>query len=64
LKKKVWDIKKNKVKHLFSGHDQDIYSLDFSKDGQFVCSGSGDKTARIWSMETGKVFFFLFLFIK
>lgn len=50
----IWDIKKNKVKLVFSGHEQDIYSLDFSRDGRFVCSGSGDKTARIWNMETGK----------
>jgi WD40 repeat protein len=35
---------------VFDGHQQEIYSLDFSKDGHLIVSGSGDKTARIWSM--------------
>ena len=38
---------------LFEGHTQEIYSLDFSRDGKLIVSGSGDKTARIWDMETG-----------
>jgi glucose repression regulatory protein TUP1 len=38
---------------LFEGHSQEIYSLDFSRDGKLIVSGSGDKTARIWDMETG-----------
>lgn len=36
------------------GHEQDIYSLDFSRDGAIIVSGSGDQTARVWDMETGK----------
>jgi glucose repression regulatory protein TUP1 len=32
---------------------QEIYSLDFSRDGQFLVSGSGDKSAKIWNIETG-----------
>lgn len=38
---------------MFEGHQQEIYSLDFSKDGRHIVSGSGDRTARIWDMETG-----------
>lgn len=38
---------------MFDGHQQEIYSLDFSKDGRLIVSGSGDKTARIWDMTTG-----------
>lgn len=30
------------------GHDQDIYSLEFSRDGRILVSGSGDRTVRIW----------------
>lgn len=35
---------------MLAGHEQDIYSLDFSRDGRIIVSGSGDRTARIWSM--------------
>jgi glucose repression regulatory protein TUP1 len=36
-----------------TGHEQDIYSLDFSRDGRIIVSGSGDRTARIWDMAEG-----------
>lgn len=50
----IWDIAKKKVKHLFQGHKQEIYSLDYSRDGRIIASGSGDKTVRIWDVETGQ----------
>lgn len=28
--------------------------MDFSRDGAIIVSGSGDQTARVWDMETGK----------
>lgn len=34
-----------------SGHEQDIYSLEFSRDGRVLVSGSGDRTARIWDWQ-------------
>lgn len=36
--------------HTFSGHGLDIYSLDFSRDGNLIVSGSGDQKARIWDL--------------
>lgn len=36
------------------GHNQDIYSLDFGRDGRVVVSGSGDRTVRIWSIEESR----------
>jgi len=39
--------------NVFDGHQQEIYSLDFSRDGRLIVSGSGDKTTRIWDMHDG-----------
>lgn len=51
---RVWDIKNRSIKYLFSGHEQDIYSLDYSRNGRHIASGSGDRTVRLWDMETGQ----------
>ncbi|KAJ2769444.1 general transcription repressor, partial [Coemansia nantahalensis] len=32
----------------------DIYSLDFSPDGTTILSGSGDRTVRLWNLDSGK----------
>ncbi|KIO26049.1 hypothetical protein M407DRAFT_75012 [Tulasnella calospora MUT 4182] len=50
---RIWDIASRTIRQVFSGHQQEIYSLDFSRDGRVIVSGSGDKTARVWNMETG-----------
>lgn len=47
---RIWDIAKKRIRHIFDGHQQEIYSLDFSRDGRLIVSGSGDKTTRIWDM--------------
>ncbi len=44
---RIWDIQRKKVKWALPGHDQDIYSLDWSRDGRYVVSGSGDRTVRV-----------------
>ena len=50
----VWDIANKSIRNTFSGHDQDIYSLDFAKNGRHIASGSGDKSVRLWDIETGQ----------
>ncbi|ORZ02431.1 WD40-repeat-containing domain protein [Syncephalastrum racemosum] len=50
---RIWDIASRRIRHIFPGHEQDIYSLDFSRDGRIIVSGSGDCTVRIWSMIEG-----------
>jgi len=51
---KVWDIQTRTIKHTFSGHEQDIYSLDFARNGRHIASGSGDRTVRMWDIESGQ----------
>jgi glucose repression regulatory protein TUP1 len=47
----VWDIASKRILHQFSGHEQDIYSLDFASDGRHIASGSGDRTIRLWDIQ-------------
>lgn len=51
---RIWDIATKSIRHVFTGHEQDIYSLDFSRNGRFVASGSGDRTARVWDLDTSQ----------
>lgn len=51
MAKQIWDIAQKKIRTIFDGHQQEIYSLDFSRDGRLIVSGSGDRTARIWDMD-------------
>ena len=52
---KVWDIATRTIKTSFTGHDQDIYSLDFARNGRLIASGSGDRTVRLWDIETNQM---------
>ncbi|ETO03662.1 hypothetical protein RFI_33742, partial [Reticulomyxa filosa] len=66
---KLWDIKTFESLHSFKGHKDWIYCVDFSPspsnsdknktnvvggNGYKICSASGDKTIRIWDVETAK----------
>lgn len=40
----------------FAGHSEKIRSMAISSDGRFAISGSGDRTAKYWQIDTGKEF--------
>lgn len=54
FKLKVWDIPSRQIRHSFAGHEQDIYSLDFARNGHMIASGSGDHTVRVWDMDRNR----------
>lgn len=50
----IWDLQTGQVRKVLKGHDNSVKAITFSKDGRFLASGSVDKTARIWNVETGE----------
>ncbi|ETO25236.1 WD-40 repeat protein [Reticulomyxa filosa] len=65
----LWDIEKSKSLHVFNGHRDIAWCIDFSPlqsninicnigtiggNGYTICSGSRDKTIRLWDIETTK----------
>ncbi len=43
-----------KTKSQFASHTKEVISLTFSADGKFALTGSEDKEARYWEVETGR----------
>jgi WD40 repeat protein len=53
----LWDPKtaKGKLRGKRLLHDGDVTSLSFSRDSKYLLTGSKDKTARLWNLQTGKL---------
>ena len=47
---KVWDVTKGRVSTTLSEHVQDIYSVEFSPDGQTLATAQYDGTINLWSV--------------
>lgn len=52
-KVKVWDVLTGMLVKKFQ-HEGPVYTVDFDPQGQFVASGSGDRTIRLWNPVSGK----------
>jgi WD40 repeat protein len=48
----IWDIATKHILSRFEGHKDNVISLNFSRDGRLIISGSCDNTVRIWDTET------------
>ncbi|MDE0021737.1 MAG: WD40 repeat domain-containing protein [Candidatus Poribacteria bacterium] len=51
---RLWDVKTGEKKATLEGHHNRIGTLTFSPDGKTLASGASDRTARLWSAETGE----------
>ncbi len=49
---KVWDVATRRLVRLLNGHTGYCLSLDFTRDGALLVSGSRDGTAILWSTRT------------
>jgi WD40 repeat protein len=53
--KLVFDEKPKAELHMtLSGHNSRIYNTSFSPNGEYVVTASGDNTAKVWEVATGK----------
>ena len=48
---RLWDVNTGENVHTFWGHPTDVWSLDFSPDGNLLASGSYDGTILLWDMK-------------
>jgi WD40 repeat protein/transcriptional regulator with XRE-family HTH domain len=51
---KIWDLESETVIKTLPGHEGDVWSIEFSSDGQQLASGGTDRTVRIWDIATGE----------
>jgi WD40 repeat protein len=45
---KIWDIFNSQILYTMHGHQGPVNCVDFSRDGDFICSGGADTTLMIW----------------
>lgn len=52
---KLWDVELGKLLHSLNGHREPVYSVAFSPNGEYLASGSLDKSMHIWSLKENKI---------
>jgi WD40 repeat protein len=50
---KLWEVSNGEEICTFKGHKNRVTSVAFSSDGNYVYSGSDDKTVKIWESGIG-----------
>nr|POE92569.1 wd40 repeat-containing protein hos15 [Quercus suber] len=52
---KLWDVELGKLLYSLNGHRDPVYSVAFSPNGEYLASGSLDKSMHIWSLKENKI---------
>lgn len=50
----IWNLATGQLETLLSGHQLEVYSVDYSSDG-FLVSGAGDARIRIWDLPSNNL---------
>lgn len=48
---RLWDVERGVCVHTLTKHQEPVYSVAFSPDGQYLASGSFDKCVHIWNTQ-------------
>jgi WD40 repeat protein len=48
---KLWNVENGNLIHTFVGHNEGIYDVCFSSDGQTIATASLDKSVKLWSVD-------------
>lgn len=51
----LWDLNKGRVVRSFEGHENGVICFQFSLDGKYLFTGSGDKTIKMWEVTNGQL---------
>ncbi len=49
---RVWSLDDMRLRHTFTGHSEKIFAAKFMGENTKVCTGSQDKTLRIWDLRS------------
>src|SRR5579872_945815 len=50
---RLWDMDTGRCVRVFAGHEDKVWSVEWSADQRYAISGSSDRTVRLWEVETG-----------
>ena len=46
----VWNVRSGECQHTLTGQTSGVYSVEISRDGRMLLSGSEDKSAQVWTL--------------
>lgn len=53
---RIWDIQSEEIVNEIDAHQKDVISVDVHPSGEYIASGSEDKTVKIFEYPSGKIY--------